>query len=60
MAYKDDDGRLNNFAREPKVYEAQPLSETEKRNYLILAGITVLLATGLIVVAMYASGSVGG
>lgn len=60
MAYKDDDGRLNNFAREPKVYEAQPLSQTEKRNYLILAGITVLLVTGFIVVAMYASGSVAG
>ena len=58
MAFKDDDGRLNNFAREPQVYQAQPLSQTEKRNYLILAGITLLLVSGLIVVAVYASSSV--
>jgi hypothetical protein len=37
MAFKDDDGRLNNFAREPKVYQAQALTEQEKRNYIILA-----------------------
>ncbi len=39
MAFKDDDGRLNNFAREPKVYQAQPLTEQEKRNYIILTAI---------------------
>jgi hypothetical protein len=44
MSYKDDDGRLNNFAREPKIYQAQPLSQKEQRNYLILAVITLLLA----------------
>jgi hypothetical protein len=55
MAFKDDDGRLNNFAREPKVYQAQPLTEQEKRNYLILAVITVLLVGGLIAVAIFAS-----
>ena len=57
MSYKDDDGRLNNFAREPKIYQAQPLSQKEHRNYLILAVITLLLVGGLIVVAFYASGS---
>jgi hypothetical protein len=55
MAFKDDDGRLNNFAREPKVYQAQPLTEQEKRNYFILAVITVLLVGGLIAVAIFAS-----
>ena len=45
MAFKDDDGRLNNFAREPKVYQAQALTEQEKRNYIILAVITVSLGT---------------
>ena len=55
MAFKDDDGRLNNFAREPKLYQAQPLSETEKRNYIILAVITVFLVGGLIAVAVFAS-----
>ena len=55
MAFKDDDGRLNNFAREPKVYQAQPLTEQEKRNYIILTVITVLLVGGLIAVAIFAS-----
>lgn len=55
MAFKDDDGRLNNFAREPKVYQSQPLTEKEKRNYIILALITVLLVGGLITVAIFAS-----
>ena len=55
MAFKDDDGRLNNFAREPKLYQAQPLSETEKRNYIVLAAIAVLLVGGLIAVAVFAS-----
>ncbi len=55
MAFKDDDGRLNNFAREPKVYQTQPLTEKEKRNYIILALITVFLVGGLITVAIFAS-----
>lgn len=55
MAYKDDDGRLNNFAREPQLYQAQPPTEAEKRNYIILAIITVFLVGGLITVAVYAS-----
>ena len=55
MAFKDDDGRLNNFAREPKVYQAESLTEQEKRNYIILTVITVLLVGGLIAVAIFAS-----
>ena len=55
MAFKDDDGRLNNFAREPKIYQTQPLTEQEKRNYIILTVITVLLVGGLIAVAIFAS-----
>lgn len=57
MAYKDDDGRLNNFAREPQIYQAQPLGQSEKRNYLILAVFTLFLVGGLIIVAVYASGA---
>ncbi len=55
MAYKDDDGRLNNFAKEPKLYSTQPLNTNEKPNYLILAIMTFLLVSGLIIVAVYAS-----
>ncbi len=55
MAYKDDDGRLNNFAREPEVYQAQPLNSAEKRNNLIILVVGTLLVGGLITVAYYAS-----
>ncbi|NEQ44539.1 MAG: ssl1498 family light-harvesting-like protein [Leptolyngbya sp. SIOISBB] len=41
----EEGGRLNNFAVEPKMYEAEPPTATEKRNYIILGA----LATGLIV-----------
>ena len=51
----EDGGRLNNFAREPKVYEAAPPTQAEKRNYLILGVFGVLLVTGVIFVAIYAS-----
>ncbi len=57
MAYKDDDGRLNNFAREPQVYAADPLTSKDKRNYLILVVLTLLLVGGLITVAVFASGT---
>jgi hypothetical protein len=48
--YKDDDGRLNNFAVEPKMYQADPPSADQKRNTLIvgavlIGGMLVLAAT---------------
>ncbi len=54
---KEEGGRLNNFAVEPPVYRAKALTDTEKRNYIILTGITLLLVGGLIVVALVASGA---
>ncbi|QUS60855.1 photosystem II assembly protein Psb34 [Synechocystis sp. PCC 7338] len=54
---KDDDGRLNNFAVEPRIYTADAPSKADKRNYLIMAAITVVLVTGLIAVAVAASGT---
>ncbi|MBE9174626.1 ssl1498 family light-harvesting-like protein [Synechocystis salina LEGE 06155] len=54
---KDDDGRLNNFAVEPRVYTADAPSKTDKRNYLIMAAIAVVLVAGLIAVAVVASGA---
>mgnify|MGYP001807147016 CR=1 FL=1 len=54
---KDDDGRLNNFAVEPKIYAADAPSKADKRNYLIMAAITVVLVAGLIAVAVVASGA---
>jgi hypothetical protein len=48
---KDDDGRLNNFAIEPKMYTADPLEPTAKRSYLVLALVGAVLVGGLIFVA---------
>ncbi|OKH24498.1 hypothetical protein NIES593_07430 [Hydrococcus rivularis NIES-593] len=56
MPYTEEDGgRLNNFAVEPKVYQASPPTKTEQRNYIILGVIAALLVGGLITVAVYAS-----
>jgi len=43
----EDGGRLNNFAREPKIYQAETPTKTEQRNY-ILWGIAASLVGGLI------------
>ena len=54
----EEGGRLNNFAAEPKVYEAEPPSASEKRNYIILGVGAVLLIVGVLTVAVYASSNV--
>lgn len=51
----EDGGRLNNFANEPKVYEAEPPTGKEKRNYAIWAILAVILLGGVIAIAFYAS-----
>ena len=45
---KDDDGRLNNFALEPKMYQAEPMDADQKRNYLVIGGVGAFLVVGLI------------
>jgi hypothetical protein len=52
---KEEGGRLNNFAAEPRVYQAAPPTKTEQRNYIILGVVALLLVVGLITVAVYAS-----
>lgn len=52
---KDDDGRLNNFAREPKMYQADPMTASQKRTYLIFGIGTAVLVGGLIAVAAIVS-----
>lgn len=47
----EEGGRLNNFAVEPKVYQAEPPTPNQKRNYLIMGVLATLLVTGLIFVA---------
>ncbi|MBF2067724.1 MAG: ssl1498 family light-harvesting-like protein [Calothrix sp. C42_A2020_038] len=51
----EEGGRLNNFAREPKVYTAEPPTDGEKRNYIILGIGAVILVGSLIFVAFSVS-----
>jgi hypothetical protein len=51
----DGDSRLNNFPTEPKMYTAEPTSPDQKRNYLIIGAVGVVLVGGLIAVAMAVS-----
>lgn len=51
----EDGGRMNNFANEPRVYQAEPATNAEKRNYAIIAIVGVILVGALIGVAFFAS-----
>ncbi|WP_017300462.1 photosystem II assembly protein Psb34 [Nodosilinea nodulosa] len=51
----EDGGRLNNFASEPKMYEAEPPTASQKRTYFILGGLALALIAGLMVVAVSVS-----
>ncbi|WP_017318288.1 photosystem II assembly protein Psb34 [Mastigocladopsis repens] len=51
----EEGGRLNNFAKEPKIYKAEPPTEGQKRNYIILGITATILVGGLIFVAFSVS-----
>lgn len=51
----EDGGRLNNFAVEPKMYEAAPPTANEKRNYIILGTLGIALVGGLFALAFVVS-----
>lgn len=52
MRYTEEEGGLlNNFAVEPKMYEAEPPTSSQKRNYIILGSIAATLVVGLFAVA---------
>ncbi|HCF27368.1 MAG TPA: ssl1498 family light-harvesting-like protein [Cyanobacteria bacterium UBA11049] len=56
MPYTNEEGgRLNNFAVEPKVYQADPPSPTQKRNYIIGGVAAVILLAGIMFVAFSVS-----
>jgi hypothetical protein len=48
---KDDDGRLNNFAQEPEVYAAEPMTAEQKQKTMIIVAIGAIVVLGLIAVA---------
>jgi hypothetical protein len=47
----EDGGRLNNFAVEPKMYQAEPATPAQKRNLVMLGVATLVLVAGLVAVA---------
>ncbi len=47
----DGDSRLNNFPTEPQMYVAESTTPSQKRNYLIIAIIGLVLVIGSIFVA---------
>jgi hypothetical protein len=49
--FKDDDGRLNNFAVEPKMYQAEPASADQKRNTIIVTVVGAVLIGGMMILA---------
>lgn len=51
----EEGGRLNNFAREPKLYEAEAPTKTQQRNYILLGIAAVVLLSGVIFVAFSVS-----
>jgi hypothetical protein len=52
MSYKiDAGGKLNNFAVEPKIYQAEPPTGAQKRNYIIMGVASAALVALLIFVA---------
>ena len=51
----EEGGRLNNFAQEPKMYQAEPPSASQKRNYLILGVAALVLIGGVVAVAVSVS-----
>ncbi len=56
MPYTNEEGgRLNNFAVEPKVYQADPPSQAQQRNYIIGGVAAVVLLAGLMFVAFTVS-----
>ncbi|MEH1827849.1 ssl1498 family light-harvesting-like protein [Nostoc sp. C052] len=58
MPYTNEEGGLlNNFAREPKVYQAEPPTEGQKRTYILLGIAATTLVVGLIIVAFFVSKS---
>jgi len=52
---EEEGGRLNNYAVTPKVYQAEPPTGNEKRNYIIMGVLSTVLLAGVVAVAFAAS-----
>ena len=54
---EDEDGKLNNFAQEPKMYQAQPKTAQDQQNLLMIGILGGGLVIALIGVTFLISGS---
>ncbi|NJR65210.1 MAG: ssl1498 family light-harvesting-like protein [Leptolyngbyaceae cyanobacterium CRU_2_3] len=48
----EEGGRLNNFAVEPKIYQAEPPNPKQKVQYIVLGTGALILIVGLVAVAV--------
>lgn len=55
MYTTEDNGLLNNFAKEPKMYCADAPSSEQQRNYLLQGAAAILLLASVLVVAVSVS-----
>ncbi|ABG51449.1 conserved hypothetical protein [Trichodesmium erythraeum IMS101] len=51
----EEGGRLNNFAQEPKVYQAEAPDQNQQKLYLILGALGTFLIVSLVFVAFSVS-----
>lgn len=51
----DDQGLLNNFAKEPKVYYADAPSAKEQRNYVLQGVVAAILVSAVVAVSFVVS-----
>ena len=51
----EEGGRLNNFAQEPKVYQAQAPNQKQQKMYIILGALGAALILSLVFVAFSVS-----
>lgn len=51
----EEGGRLNNFAVEPRIYQAEAPSKNQQRNYIVGGIAAAVLVAGLVFVAFSVS-----
>ncbi|MBW4652607.1 MAG: ssl1498 family light-harvesting-like protein [Kaiparowitsia implicata GSE-PSE-MK54-09C] len=51
----EEGGRLNNFAAEPKMYEAEPPTKKQKTIYVVMAVGAIALIGGMLAIAVSVS-----
>lgn len=52
---REERGLLNNFAPETKVYQAEPPTKAQQRNYILFGTVALVLVGGLLFIAVSAS-----